>query len=139
MIPFVVSLPSVSNPLSSIPVASISTAPFSFTHPNITVDVSGHALPLIPESVVALSPFLTRYLSGKSNPILISFPLVSGLSIDTLFPAPDPRPLVLQNVMIRNMKVKPGTPFLASGTVAARVVLPKGINIDLNVSRLLNV
>jgi len=35
------------------------------------------------------------------------------------------------------MKVKPGTPFLASGTVTARVVLPKGINIDLNVSRLL--
>ena len=35
------------------------------------------------------------------------------------------------------MKVKPGTPFLASGTVAARVVLPKGIDIDLNVSRLL--
>jgi hypothetical protein len=136
IIPFIVSLPSVSNPLSSVPVASISTAPFALSHPNITLDIFGHALRLGSESAEALSSFLTRYLSGKSNPILISSPLVSSLSIDTLFPAPNPRPQVLKNVTIRNMKVKPGTPFLASGTVSARVVLPKGINIDLNVSRL---
>ncbi|KAF8237573.1 hypothetical protein L208DRAFT_1388954 [Tricholoma matsutake] len=135
-IPFVVSLPSISNPLSSIPVASVSTAPFSLTHPNITLDISGHALPLATKSAGALSSFLTRYLSGESNPILISSPLISNLSIDTVFPAPNPRPQVLQDVTIRNMKIKPGTPFLASGTVSARIVLPKGINIDLNVSRL---
>jgi hypothetical protein len=137
VIPFVVSLPSVLNPLLTVPVASVSTAPFALTHPNITLEISGHALPVVPESAVALSTFLTRYLSGESNPILISSPLVSGLSVDTLFPAPNPRPQVLHNVTIRNMKIKPGSPFLASGTVSGRVVLPRGINIDLNVSRLL--
>jgi hypothetical protein len=136
-IPFVVSLPSTTDPMSSVPVASISTAPFTLTHPNITLDIFGHALPLATESVGTLSSFLTRYLSGKSNPIFISSPLVPGLSIDTLFPAPTPRPQVLRGVTIRNMKIKPGTPFLASGTVSARVVLPKGINVNLNVSRLL--
>ena len=35
------------------------------------------------------------------------------------------------------MKIKPGSPFLASGTVLARVVLPKGVNIGLDVSRVL--
>jgi hypothetical protein len=136
-IPFVVSLPSTSDPMSSVPVASISTAPFTLTHPNITLDIFGHALPLATESVSTLSSFLTRYLSGKSNPILISSPLVSGLSIDILFPAPNPRPQILRDVTIRNMKIKPGSPFLASGMVSARLVLPKGININLNVSRLL--
>lgn len=136
-IPFIVSLPSISSPPSSVAVASVASAPFTLTHPNITLNISGHALPIVPESATVLSTFLTRYLSGASNPIIISTPLISGLSIDTLFPGPNPRPQILQNVTIRNMKVKPGTPFLASGTVYARVVLPKGINIDLNVSRLL--
>jgi hypothetical protein len=136
-IPFVISLPSVLNPLSMVPVASVSTAPFSLTHPNITLNISGHALPVVPDSAVSLSSFLTRYLSGESNPIFISSPLISGLSVDTLFPAPTPRPQVLRDVTIRNMKIKPGTPFLASGTVSARVTLPRGLNINLNVSRLL--
>ncbi|KAG5649542.1 hypothetical protein H0H81_003155 [Sphagnurus paluster] len=35
------------------------------------------------------------------------------------------------------MKIKPGSTFLASGTVSAHIVLPKGMDIDLIVARVL--
>jgi hypothetical protein len=35
------------------------------------------------------------------------------------------------------MKIVPGMPFLASGTIFTRVVLPSGFHIDLNVSCIL--
>lgn len=35
------------------------------------------------------------------------------------------------------MKIKPGTTFLASGTVFARIVLPKGVEVGLDVHRVL--
>lgn len=35
------------------------------------------------------------------------------------------------------MKIKPGTPFTASGTVFARIVLPRGVDVGLFVSRVL--
>jgi hypothetical protein len=44
----------------------------------------------------------------------------------------------LRNVTIKDMKIKPtGSAFLASGIVQARAVLPKGINIGLDVFRVL--
>ncbi|KAF9457903.1 hypothetical protein BDZ94DRAFT_1227248 [Collybia nuda] len=138
-LPFVISLPSSSNASSSLPlpIASVTTAPFTLTHPNITLDIHGTVLPLLSDSPATLSSFLSRYLSGQPNPVLINSPLAPEFTIDTLFPAPNPRPQILQNVTIRDMKIKPGTPFLASGTVFAHVVLPKGIDINLHVSRVL--
>ncbi|KAG5647888.1 hypothetical protein DXG03_007812 [Asterophora parasitica] len=137
-IPFIVSLPSNSNSSRSpIPVASISSAPFTLTHPNITLDISGTVLPLGGDAGSTLSSFLSHYLSKQFSPILISSPLLPNFSLETLFPPPNPPPNVLRNVTIKDMKIKPGTTFLASGTVYARIVLPKGIDVDLNVSRVL--
>lgn len=132
--PFIVSLLSNS---STIPIASVQTDPFSLTHPNITLGITGHVLSLPPNAFPVLSTFLTRYLSGHSNPISISTPLISDLTVEIPFPGPDPKPRILRNVTIHDMKIKPGTPFLASGTVLAHVVLPKGMNIDLDVKRVL--
>ncbi|RDB17180.1 hypothetical protein Hypma_001825 [Hypsizygus marmoreus] len=136
-IPFIVSLISSNSSIKPIPVASVSTAPFTLTQPNITLNISGSVLPLAAETAPILSTFLARYLSKQPNPILITCPLFLGLAFETSFPSPDPPPRILRNVTIRNMKIKPGNTFLASGTVFARVVLPKGINVDLNVSRVL--
>ncbi|KAJ7291524.1 hypothetical protein C8J57DRAFT_1163649 [Mycena rebaudengoi] len=130
-IPFIVSLPSRLEP---VPVASVSTAPFTLTHPNITLDISGTVLPIPAEASTLLSTFLSRYLSAFPNPILISTPLIPDLQVDIDFPAPNPRPHILRNVTIHDMKIKPhGTSFSAAGTVYARVVLPKGMNVGLHV------
>jgi hypothetical protein len=78
-------------------------------------------------------------MSGLSNPIVVSTPLLPDHFIDFIFPAPHPKPQILKNVTIKNLKIKPtaGGPFLASGTVFVRVVLPKGMNIGLDVNRVL--
>ncbi|TRM59260.1 hypothetical protein BD626DRAFT_157566 [Schizophyllum amplum] len=136
-LPFFVSLPRLDGPPFEI--ASISTAPFTLTHPNITLHISGNVLPLTPDATHGvLSEFLTRYLSAQPNPIIISTPLLLNYTLETDFPAPDPKPRVLRNVTIHDMRIKPiGTTFYASGTVYARVVLPRGVDVDLNVSRVL--
>jgi len=85
-----------------------------------------------------LSQFITRYLSGQSNNVLIESPLIPFLSAEAVFPAPNPRPDILRNVTIKDMKIKPmGTAFLTSGIVQARAVLPKGIDVGLDVFRVL--
>ncbi|KAJ3999977.1 hypothetical protein F5050DRAFT_1734503 [Lentinula boryana] len=133
--PFVVSL--LSDSSSPIPIASVQTDPFRLTHPNITLDISGYVLPLPPDAFPALSAFLSHYLAARSNPISISTPLIPDLTIEATFPAPSPKPQILRNVTIHDMKIKPGNSFLASGTILAHVILPKGMNIDLNVQRVL--
>jgi len=67
--------------------------------------------------------------------ISLSTPLLPDIAVDTIFPAPDPRPQVLQNVTIKEMKVRPLTSgtMLASGTVFANIVLPKGMDMSLQV------
>jgi hypothetical protein len=81
---------------------------------------------------------VTRYLSGGDNAIILSTPLFPELRIEAEFPAPNPRPQILRNVTIKDMKLKPsGTTFLASGVVQAHVVLPKGITIGLTVFKIL--
>jgi hypothetical protein len=61
-----------------------------------------------------------------------------SLSAEAVFPAPNPRPNILRNVTIKDMKIKPmGSAFLASGIVRARAVLPKGVNVGLDVFRIL--
>ncbi|KAG6828723.1 hypothetical protein H0H92_006952 [Tricholoma furcatifolium] len=134
-IPFIISLPRINSSYPPMPIASVSTAPFALTHPNITLDISGIVLPLENESTPIISSFLSRYLTKEPNTIFISSPLLKNLTVQTIFPSPNPPPRLLRDVTIKDMKVKPGTTFLASGTVFARIVLPKGIDVDLDVSR----
>ena len=134
-LPFTVFLATDESPL---PIAAVNTQPITLTHPNITLLIDGTVLPLSPPSFRILSQFLTRYLSGESNDIIISSDSFPGLNVETTFPGPNPRPHILRNVTIRDMKIKPiGTSFFASGTVQARVVLPKGIHVGLDVYRVL--
>ncbi|KDR76936.1 hypothetical protein GALMADRAFT_119991 [Galerina marginata CBS 339.88] len=121
---------------TAISLAAVSTAPFSLTKPNITLSMSGDVLPISTSSFSVLSRFVSRYLSGEPNTVLISSPLIEGLEVEAEFPAPNPRPQLLRDVTIRDMKIRPtGTMFLASGTVEGRVVLPSGINVGLDIFR----
>ncbi|TFK77330.1 hypothetical protein BDN72DRAFT_953780 [Pluteus cervinus] len=136
-LPFIVSLPG-SNPGSLLNVASVKTAPIISTHPNITLDVAGTILPLPSSASALLSTFLDNYLSGQDNSITISSSILPGFSVETLFPAPHPRPQVLRDVTIRDMKVWPsGGGFITSGTVFARLYLPKGMHLTLDVFQVL--
>ncbi|KAF9452090.1 hypothetical protein P691DRAFT_805621 [Macrolepiota fuliginosa MF-IS2] len=140
-LPFTVSLPT--NNDSRLTVANIITHPFESTHPNITLYLSG-TVPALPKpSFPLLSTFLGRYLNAEPNPILISTPLFpldsSGapqVEIPAEFPAPSERPQLLQDVTIKDMKIRPsGTTFLASGIVFAKVVLPRGMDVGVDVFR----
>ncbi|KAK7680299.1 hypothetical protein QCA50_016539 [Cerrena zonata] len=134
-LPFTILLPA--NDSSPIPIANVSTSPFSLSHPNVTLSIAGHVLPLDKSSSPYLSSFLSSYLSAEDAPILISSPLIHGIVVPSLFPAPRPPPQVLRNVTIKDMKIKPtnGGNMAASGTVFARVVLPRGINVGLDVNK----
>ncbi|KAH0831128.1 hypothetical protein J3R83DRAFT_13694 [Lanmaoa asiatica] len=132
-LPFVVSLPT-RNPDTFIPIASAEAQPFSLTHPNVTLFISGRVLPLPSTAIEALSSFASRYLSLQRNPISISSSLFPSLVINTDFPSPATKPEVLRNLTIRDMKVKPyGTELLASGEVFGQIVLPKGMNFQMDV------
>lgn len=136
-LPFIVSLPS-GNQDTYIPIASAETQPFSLTHPNVTLIISGRVLPLPSTAIEAVSSFASRFLSLQRNPISISSPLLPSLVINTEFPSPATKPNVLRNVTIRNMKVKPyGTELLASGEVFGLIVLPKGMNFQMDVKRIM--
>ncbi|RPD60580.1 hypothetical protein L227DRAFT_593329, partial [Lentinus tigrinus ALCF2SS1-6] len=135
-LPFVVSLPTPGLAAPSVPVASVHSHPFHLTHPNISLTVSGSVVPLPGNSSSALSAFVSEYISGRDADIKISTPLVPELTINTTFPAPHPKPEILRNVSITNMKIMPlGTGMVASGIVHALVVLPQGINVGVNASR----
>ncbi|KIY42979.1 hypothetical protein FISHEDRAFT_68233 [Fistulina hepatica ATCC 64428] len=122
----------------ALPVAAVTVWPFTLTHPNITVQVSGAVLPATRKSVPALADFLTRYLGGKSTPVVVTLSHLLDSPIPLDFPAPNPRPEVLHDLTIRNMKVTAyGTSFLASGEILAHVVLPPGMDIALEVTRVL--
>jgi hypothetical protein len=136
-VPFFVSIPSKDSP--PILVASVHTHPFSLTHPNITVVVSGKVILPPSSSLAVISTFVSRFLTAEPNPIVISTPILPGLDLDTTFPAPNPKPKVLQNVTIHNMRLRTtasGT-FLTSGTVYARTVLPEGMDIGLDIDKVL--
>ena len=136
-LPFFIALPAPEPNGSSVTVASVHSHPFQFTHPNITFEVSGNVVPLPRDSSGALSSFVSEYISGRDADIQISTPLFPALIVNTTFPAPHPRPKILHNVSISDMRIKPvGTTMVASGIVRALVVLPKGIEVGVNASRL---
>lgn len=135
-LPFVISLPGENN--SSIPIASVHTDPFTLTHPNITLAISGSILPLPTHSSASISAFISRYLSLEPNIVSVTCPLFPSFAVDMEFPAPSSKPQILRNVTIHDMKIKPNsasTGFLASGSVFARIVLPKGMDLTLDVTR----
>ncbi|OCH86734.1 hypothetical protein OBBRIDRAFT_760838 [Obba rivulosa] len=138
-LPFTVSLAPIRNDtdtLPSIPVASVYTQPFTLTHPNITLSINGTVLPIAKNVSGALSAFLGNYVSAIDSDIVLSSPMFPNLTIDATFPAPHPKPQILRNVTIKDMKIKPtGSTMTASGTVLAQVVLPKGIEVGLDVVR----
>jgi hypothetical protein len=136
-LPFTVSVSPMNSSGPVIPVASTHNEAFALTHPNITVSVSGYVLPLSASSLPTLSDFLSRYLSSKSNTIQVSTPIFPGLTFDVIVPGPHPRPQVLRNVTIHNMSIHPtvGSMFVASGTIFAQLVLPKGVDIEAEVYR----
>lgn len=138
-IPFVVSIPSTNNSSTQglIPIASFETQPFRLSHPNLTVDITGHVLPLASDASSAISSMLSAYLSAHSPNISIHSPLLPGFAFDTVFPAPNPKPRILRGVTIKNMVVKPTSDggMSASGTVFAYGVLPRGMNLALDISR----
>ncbi|KAG8216010.1 hypothetical protein J3R82DRAFT_8003 [Butyriboletus roseoflavus] len=136
-LPFVVSLPT-RNSDTITPIASAQTQPFTLTHPNTTLFISGKVLPLPSTAIEALSLFASRYLSLQRNPISFSSALLPSLVINTEFPSPATKPKVLRDVTIRNMKVKPyGSEFLASGEVFGLIVLPKGMNFQMDVKQIM--
>ncbi|KAK7061020.1 hypothetical protein VNI00_000755 [Paramarasmius palmivorus] len=126
-----------SNESAPIPIASVRSKAFNLTYPNITLEISGGVLPLPTNSLPLLSTFISRYLSALSNAIVISTPLVPDLTVEADFPPPEEKPRILRNVTIHDMKIKPGNTFLASGTVFARVVLPPGMHVGLDVKKVL--
>jgi hypothetical protein len=138
-LPFVVSLPA-NGSAPAVPLAALHSSPLDAqTRPNLTLHLSGALLPLpAADGGGALSAFLARYLSAQDSPVSVSSPLYPGLAVDTLFPAPRPPPRVLRDLALRDMRVRArGAGFVASGTVAARVVLPRGMRLALGVRRIL--
>ncbi|KAH8990884.1 hypothetical protein EDB92DRAFT_2114867 [Lactarius akahatsu] len=138
--PFVIWIPAPSNDTTLVPLASVTSAPFSLTHPNITFSLNGSVLPISHSATPALSSLISDYLSGVDHPIAITTPseFFHGYIAHTTFSAPHPRPEVLHNVTIESMKVHPsGTTIIASGIVHARLALPEGMDITISPSRVL--
>jgi hypothetical protein len=141
-LPLVVWIPSPSGTTSDslVPLASVTSEPFTLTHPNITLSLHGSVFPIHPPAAPALSSLISDYLSGIDHPISITSPfnLFSDFTAHTKFPAPHPQPKVLRNVTIEGMKIHTsGTTILAKGVVHARVALPEGMDVALHVSRVL--
>ncbi|KAF9778847.1 hypothetical protein BJ322DRAFT_1089959 [Thelephora terrestris] len=135
LLPLTISVPRHQNGTSAdhFPIVYAETDPLTLTHPNTTIYVRGHAVALANDSFPSLSGFLTSYLSGEPPRILFSTPLLPDLILATVFPAPDPRPQVLRNITIKDMKMRPSNSdtMLAGGTIFANIVLPKGMDVSL--------
>lgn len=138
-LPLIISVPLYQNGTlagHTPPVVHVETEPLTLTYPNTTIYIHGQIAALTHESFPSLSGFLTTYLKGESPTISLSSPLLPGITLDTVFPAPDHRPQVLRNVTIKDMKIRPLTSgtMLASGIVFANIVLPRGMDVSLQVN-----
>lgn len=139
LIPFTVALPAANDLQELIPVAAVHTVPFALTHPNVSMSLAGHVLPLTADASVAVSKLLANYVSSQDSEVSISTPMLPDFAVTATFPALRPKPQILRDVTIKNMKIKTGANngMLASGTVFARIVLPPGFRVGLNISRIL--
>lgn len=136
-LPFVVSLSDTNSSNATVTVATGSTEPFSLTHPNITLHLSGTVPPLPRSSSPLLSAFLSAYLAGVDAPIVVGSPLLPALKLPAVFPAPHPKPQILRDVHIRDMRITlRGESVLASGTIFAHVVLPSGIFVEVDAQKI---
>lgn len=139
-LPFTISLLAVNRTTRLIPVASVVTEPFNLTHPNVSLAVTGEVLPLSADASATVAVLIANYVSERDTKISISSPLFPSLDMDAVFPAKRPKPQILRNVTIREMKIVPsssGNTMLASGTIFARAVLPRGIDVGINVTKVL--
>ncbi|KAB5592673.1 hypothetical protein CTheo_3873 [Ceratobasidium theobromae] len=134
-LPFVVSLPSV-GPESSLPVVRVETAPIALTNPNISLEISGHVLPLpsSSSSIAPVSRFASDFLAARSSPVLITtdflrdFGMTQELTVQSEFPAPAERPDILRDVQISNMRIAlRGEQILASAFVRVHIVPPSSL------------
>lgn len=134
-LPFVVYLPP-NGTAPPVPLAHVRSPSFALTHGDTTLGLTGAVLPLPRNASHALSEFLGAYVSARDADILLETTLLPGVRIPTKFPAPHPAPQILRDVEMKDMKVKPmGQGMVASGTVLARVVLPPGIEVGVDVLR----
>jgi hypothetical protein len=126
------------SPSTLVPVVSVHNEAFALTRPNITISVIGTLLPIPASFSATISAMLSRYLSSKPNDVDISTPILPGLTVHAVIPGPHPRPQLLRNVTIRNMRIQPRSDgvFTTSGTVYALAVLPKGVDIELECHRI---
>jgi hypothetical protein len=136
-LPFIVSVPSIDTPSTLVPVASVHNEAITLTRPNVTISVFGTFLPIPASFSATVSAMLSRYLSSKPNDIEISTPIFPGLKVHAVIPGPHPKPQILRNVTIHNMRIQPRSngAFAASGTVYALAVLPKGVDVELEFRR----
>ncbi|KAI5116250.1 hypothetical protein M0805_007964 [Coniferiporia weirii] len=136
-IPFFVSLSDANTTrMTTVTVVTGRTYPFSITHPNVSVSVVGTVLPIPRSASPILSTFLSAYLAGLDAPITVGTPLLPTLRIPTVFPGPHPKPRILQDAQIKDMRISlRGESVLASGIVYAHVVLPLGIDVGLDAQR----
>ena len=119
----------------TVPVMCLEGDPLTLTHPNMTLHVHGCVVVLTSGSFPSLSAFVTLYFEGESPRMYLSTHLLPGVTIGTDFPASIPHPQVMRNVTIKDMKARPLTAgtMLASGMVFANLVLPRGMDMALQV------
>lgn len=107
------------------------------TSERIVVPIYGDIL-TIPSTRAAsrqMSKFLSTYLAGHFSPVIVSIPHLN-LSLPYDFPAPHPKPKVLEDVQLSNVKfVLRGLEASVSGSVDVVIAFPKGINLDVLVHR----
>ncbi|OCH86736.1 hypothetical protein OBBRIDRAFT_837936 [Obba rivulosa] len=137
ILPFTVSLVPMRNGADTLhPVVSVCTQPFTLTHPNKLPSPSTVRSYSSRKTYPVRSAFLRNYVSAIDSNIVLSSPMFPNLTIDATFPAPHPKSQILRNLTIKDMKIKPtGSTMTPSGTILAQIVLPKGIEVGLDVVR----
>jgi hypothetical protein len=103
----------------------------------VTIAITGSLLPL--RDGASFSAFLSDYLGGKAHRLSLATPLYPSFSAPAEFPAPHPKPQVLREVAMRDMHARllSNGQMVASGSVYTKIVLPKGINIGMDVRKVL--
>jgi len=94
-------------------------------------------LPIPPTASASrqMSRFLSTYLGGHPSPVIVSIPDLN-ISLPYDFPAPRPKPKVLEDVKLSNVKfLLRGLEAIVSGSVDVIVAFPKGIHLDVLVHR----